>query len=344
MTFGEHVFLYCERGTNTALWAEPINTISNAGFFLAALMAWQLLLWRPREERSADHYLLIALGFLIGFGSLAFHLYADEGTALADIVPIVLFMLVYLGFALNRFLGVPPGWTVLLAVGFALLVGAAMHVQCGDGGITFAVSAVADAKPCLNGSVGYLPALGALIVIGMLLVERHHRAGPYVVWAAAIFAVSIVFRSVDLSFCDQVVIDGRNVGTHFIWHLLNALVLFLLLRASLEAGPVEAVPAVAQPKPEAPEPPAAAPVEAVPAKNELKESPEVASAGEAAADEAAEEPKDEEPEVKDEEPAAEDEPPEAEEPDVEKDEPEDEAENAPAAKKDRAKKKPSFPA
>ena len=344
MTFGEHVFLYCERGTNTALWAEPINTISNAGFFLAALMAWQLLLWRPREERSADHYLLIALGFLIGFGSLAFHLYADEGTALADIVPIVLFMLVYLGFALNRFLGVPPGWTVLLAVGFALLVGAAMHVQCGDGGITFAVSAVADAKPCLNGSVGYLPALGALIVIGMLLVERHHRAGPYVVWAAAIFAVSIVFRSVDLSFCDQVVIDGRNVGTHFIWHLLNALVLFLLLRASLEAGPVGAVPAVAQPKPEAPEPPAAAPVEAVPAKNELKESPEVASAGEAAADEAAEEPKDEEPEVKDEDPAAEDEPPEAEEPDVEKDEPEDEAENAPAAKKGRAKKKPSFPA
>ncbi len=148
------------------------------------------------------------------------------------------------------------------------------------------MSAVADAKPCLNGSVGYLPALGALIVIGMLLVERHHRAGPYVVWAAAIFAISIVFRSVDLSFCDQVVIDGRNVGTHFIWHLLNALVLFLLLRASLEAGPVGAVPAVAQPKPEAPEPPAAAPVEAVPAKNELKESPEVASAGEAAADEA----------------------------------------------------------
>ena len=233
---------------------------------------------------------------------------------------------------------------MLLATGFALLVGAAMHVQCGDGGITLAMSAVADAKPCLNGSVGYLPALGALIVIGMLLVERHHRAGPYVVWGAAIFAISIVFRSVDLSFCDQVVIDGRNVGTHFIWHLLNALVLFLLLRASLEAGPVGAVPAVAQPKPEAPEPPAAAPVEAVPAKNEIKESPEVASAGEAAADEAAEEPKDEEPEAKDEDPGAEDEAPEAEEPDTEKDEPEDEAKDEPEAKKGRAKKKPSFPA
>jgi len=292
MTFGEHVFLYCERGTNTALWAEPINAISNAGFFLAALVAWQLLLWRPREERNADHYLLIALAFLIGFGSLAFHLYADEGTSLADVIPIGLFMLVYLGFALNRLLRVPPGWTVLLAIGFTALVGVAMHVKCWDGGIGFVGSAPADAKLCLNGSVGYLPALGALIIIGMALVERHHRAGPYVVWAAAIFAISIVFRTLDLALCDQVVINGRNVGTHFIWHLLNAVVLFLLLRASLEAGPVAAAPVAADPEPEeAPESPAAAPVEAVPAKNELKETPDVASAGEKTAIEATEEPK-----------------------------------------------------
>jgi hypothetical protein len=341
MTFGEHVFLYCERGTNTALWAEPINTISNAGFFLAALMAWQLLLWRPRKERSADHYLLIALTFLIGFGSLAFHVYADEGTSLADIVPIGLFMLVYLGFALNRFLGVPPGWTVLLAIGFTVLVGAAMHVQCGDGGIGFAGFGpeIANAKTCLNGSIGYLPALGALIVIGMVLAERHHRAAPYVVWAAAIFAISIVFRSVDLSFCDQVVINGRKVGTHFIWHLLNALVLFLLLRASLEAGPVAAVMAETEEEPaEAPEP-VKAPVEAVPAKDEIKESPEVASAGQEAALEVAEAPKDETLETKDEP-----------EPEATGDESEDEAEasdetkDEPAAKKGRAKKKPSFPA
>jgi hypothetical protein len=271
MTFGEHVFLYCERGTNEALWAEPINAISNAGFFLAALIFWQLLLWRPREERSADHYLFVALVFLIGLGSLAFHLYADEGTALADVIPIALFMLVYLGFALNRFLGVPPGWTVLIAVLFTGLVGAAMHVHCWDGGIGLP-GTVADAKPCLNGSMAYLPALGALIVIGMVAAERHHKGAPYVLWAAVLFTVSIILRSVDFSFCDQVVIDGRKVGTHFIWHLLNAVVIFLLLRASLETGTKAAVSETeAEPVP--------APVEAVPAKNALKESPEVASAG-----------------------------------------------------------------
>ena len=287
MTFGEHVFLYCERGIDAALWAEPINAISNAGFFLAALVAWQLLLWRPPEERSPDHFLLVGLTFLIGAGSLAFHLYADKGTELADVVPIGLFMMVYLGFALNRFLSVPPGWTVLLVIGFVALVGIAAQVQCWDGGIGLPGPEVTGAKPCLNGSIGYLPSLGALIIVGMLLTERHHRAAPYVVWAAVIFTLSILLRSLDMSFCDMVVIDGRKVGTHFIWHLLNAVVIFLLLLASLRAGPVLAAPAAAEPDEKAPEPPVAVPVETASAETVLakdkpkKEMPEVVSVGQA---------------------------------------------------------------
>lgn len=297
MTFGEHVFLYCERGTDAALWAEPVNAISNAGFFLAALVAWQLLLWRPPEERSPDHFLLIGLTFLIGAGSLAFHVYADRGTELADIVPIALFMMVYLGFALNRFLAVPPGWTVLIVIGFAAVVAAAMQVQCWDGGIGLPGPDVAGAKPCFNGSIGYLPALGALIIIAMLLTERHHRAAPYVVWAAVIFTGSILLRSLDMSFCDTVVINGRNVGTHFIWHVLNAVMIFLLLLASLRAGPVLVAPAEAKPDEKAPELPAV-PVETASAETDpaettkdepKKETPKVVSADKAPA------PKDETP-------------------------------------------------
>jgi hypothetical protein len=148
------------------------------------------------------------------------------------------FMLVYLGFALNRFLGVPPGFTVLLVIGFAAIVGLAMQVQCGEGTIGFAGAELQDAKPCLNGSLFYLPALVALIVVGLILHERGQRAAPWLLWAGAIFAVSITLRSLDQALCDQVLIDGRKVGTHFAWHILNALTLFLLLRASLEGGPV----------------------------------------------------------------------------------------------------------
>jgi len=105
MTLSQHVFLYCERGTSEALSAEPFNAASNAAFLLAALAALWLLLRRPKEARSADQMHLIALVFLIGLGSLAFHLLADRAAMLADVVPIDVFMLVYLGFALNRALG-----------------------------------------------------------------------------------------------------------------------------------------------------------------------------------------------------------------------------------------------
>lgn len=356
MNFGEHVFQYCERGTETALWAEPLNAISNAGFFLAALIFWQCLLWRPPEQRNADHYLLIALVFLIGAGSLAFHLYATAGTGLADVIPIALFMLVYLGVALNRFLSVPPGWTVLLVLGFAGLMAAAAQVHCWDGGIGLK-GTVEGSKTCLNGSMYYLPALAAMIVIGMVAAERHHRAAPYILWAAVVFVVSVLLRSLDFAFCDEVVIDGRDVGTHFVWHLLNAVVIFLLLRATLETGFKDVSAAKSEP---APIPP---PVEAVPAAKEPVESPEVASAGEDATLKQAEpEPEPEsvpepEPELEPEpepqgEPEAEPEPKSSElEDDVGKDDgmPADEAgadepeEEAPP-KKRRSRKKPSSPA
>ena len=111
MTFGEHVFLYCERGTNPALLAEPINALSNVAFLLAGLVGLQLVLWRPPEDRNADLFLLPVLVLFIGLGSLSFHLYADQGTSLADVVPITVFMLVYLGFALTKSTAAP--WVLM---------------------------------------------------------------------------------------------------------------------------------------------------------------------------------------------------------------------------------------
>lgn len=240
MTFGEHVFLYCERGTNPALLAEPINAVSNVAFLLAALVGLGLVLRRPAEQRSADLFLLPVLVLFIGLGSLAFHLYANQGTELADVVPISVFMLVYLGFALNRFLDVPPGFMVLAVIGFGAVVAMTGQVQCSEAGAVLIGATARGAKPCLNGSIFYLPALFALIVVGLVAKERGHKAAPWLLWAAAIFAVSITLRSVDLALCDKVLIEGRKVGTHFAWHILNALTLFLLLRASLTVAPLTA--------------------------------------------------------------------------------------------------------
>ena len=84
-------------------------------------------------------------------------------------------------------------------------------------------------------------------MVGLVLHERGQRAAPWLLWAAAIFAISITLRSLDLALCDKVLIEGRKVGTHFAWHILNALTLFLLLRASLEGGPVSVTQAKSPP-------------------------------------------------------------------------------------------------
>ena len=122
-------------------------------------------------------------------------------------------------------------------IGFTALMAANVQVKCWDGGIGIPGAEVQGVKPCLNGSLFYLPALAALIVVGLLLEERRHRAAPYLLWAAAILAVSVTLRTLDMALCDKIVIEGRKIGTHFAWHVLNALALFLLLRASLEGGP-----------------------------------------------------------------------------------------------------------
>jgi hypothetical protein len=228
MSLSQHVFLYCERGRNEALFAEPLNAASNASFLLAALAALLLLLRRPRELRSADHFLFIALVFLIGLGSLSFHLLADRASMLADVIPINVFMLVYLGFALNRFLRVPPGWTVLILIGFVGSVALTMQVKCWGGGIGFPGAEVSGASECLNGSLVYLPALLAMAIVGGLMAERRDPAAPYILWAALIFAISVTFRSLDLALCDAYQFQGRRIGTHFVWHLLNGLALFPL--------------------------------------------------------------------------------------------------------------------
>jgi hypothetical protein len=54
----------------------------------------------------------------------------------------------------------------------------------------------------------------------------------------------VTFRSLDLVLCDACEVKGRMIGTDFVWHLLNGLALFLLLRASLEVGAVRSPPRI----------------------------------------------------------------------------------------------------
>jgi len=57
----------------------------------------------------------------------------------------------------------------------------------------------------------------------------HGRVRHGLELAVMIFTVSLALRTIDLAACETF-----PVGTHFLWHLLNAAVLYVLLRTAIK--------------------------------------------------------------------------------------------------------------
>jgi hypothetical protein len=222
MNWAEPVNFYCER-TSAAFWSEPVNALTNAAFLLAAIAAF--VGWRRAGGRDLPALALIVLLVVIGFGSFAFHTLATRGAAYFDVVPIAVFIYGYLALALRRFLGLSWPPTIVVLAGFiAISRTLPRMVPLGT----------------LNGSLDYAPALAAMLIMAGLVPAR---VRPAVALAAAIFTVSLAFRTVDQAIC-----GAFPLGTHFIWHLLNAAVLFVLLNAAIATGPRPAAPPAEPPQ------------------------------------------------------------------------------------------------
>jgi hypothetical protein len=211
---------YCER-LGPGFWAEPINALTNLAFLIAALGTGLLLARRKRPDRAAG--LLIGLTVVIGIGSFLFHTFAVVWASLADVIPIAVFILTYFYVAMQRFLGLP-------VLGAALLTAAYEAASMVFPRLWRAI-VPAGADP-VGSSVGYLPALLAIIAVGGLALARDPASGRRLLAAGAVFAISLALRSIDLQICAAV-----PLGSHFLWHILNGLVLFLLMRAAILVGP-----------------------------------------------------------------------------------------------------------
>lgn len=205
---------YCER-LSEAFWAEPLNAVSNAAFLLAALAAFLLLRGSGRRDRPVA--LMIGLVAIIGIGSFLFHTMPRPWTLLADVVPIQIFALGYFGLALNRFLGLRP-WAA--ALGALAFLGACFALASG----------LAPLLPAgMRGSAGYAGFALGLFGVALATGLRGDGAGARRLAAAGlVFSVSLSFRSLDSALCAQM-----PLGLHWVWHLLNGLLLFLLLRAAI---------------------------------------------------------------------------------------------------------------
>lgn len=208
--------IYCER-TGPELWAEPVNALTNLAFVAAGL--WGLAAIR-RNDGGTFAQVLAWWVVAIGIGSGLFHTFANRLTMWADIIPIAGFTLAYTLFNLRRFMAMPWARALPVFIGFYVVVGVLTAL-------------VPDwLREASNGSTGYLPPFLALIFFGALVIAHGSVAGWYNIAAAAIFVVSVTFRATD-----PIVCGSFPLGTHFMWHVLNGLMLGVLLAGVARHGP-----------------------------------------------------------------------------------------------------------
>ncbi|MGO4573663.1 ceramidase domain-containing protein [Microvirga sp. 2TAF3] len=210
---------YCER-IDASFWSEPLNALTNAAFLIAAAFAF--VQWRRAGARDWPALWLIAVTTIVGIGSFLFHTFAERWALLADVLPIAVFIYSYFFLAMRRYLRLGAIAAIAVTVLFV-----ALNISFDR--LWFGLFPAFT----LNGSVGYLPAALALLAVGMLcLMKGVLDAGKALLLAAGVFAGSLVFRSVDSAICSTL-----PMGTHFLWHMLNALVLWILMNAAIAHRP-----------------------------------------------------------------------------------------------------------
>ncbi len=197
--------LYCER-LGPELLAEPLNAITNLAFLLAAWGSWRLLV--RQNIKSPALILMVVLIAVIGIGSGLFHTFANGWSQLADVIPIMLFQLSFLALYCRKVLALQ--WLkVIVALVLFVVAGLAMG----------------PFKDLINGSIVYLPAFFVLLILGVYHYRLGFRHRGILLWSAVVFVVSLSFRSMDLWVCPTFAL-----GTHFLWHLSNGLLLYLLMK------------------------------------------------------------------------------------------------------------------
>ena len=201
MTWLSPVDAYCER-TGPDYWSEPINALTNLAFLIAALVLWP----RLRGPEMAMGRALAAVLFVIGLGSWLFHTHANRLTGLMDVLPILGFILLYVFTATRDYFGAHPWIAALVTAGFIPYAAATVPI--------FAMI------PGLGSSASYAPVPLLILVYAALLRGRYPDTARGLAIGAGILIASLTFRTLDQPLCDVF-----PPGTHFMWHVLNGVML-----------------------------------------------------------------------------------------------------------------------
>lgn len=201
MDWTAQVDSYCER-MDLSYWAEPVNALTNAAFLIAAFVMRR----RVRGQGLPLAMALVVILAAIGVGSFLFHTHATRWAALADVLPIFLYILLYIYIA-NRAYCQMRLWPAIGLTALFIPYAAALtpvFVRLGVGG----------------GSAGYAPVPLLILIYAILLRNRLPAVSKGLAAGAGILILSLIFRTVDLPACHDF-----PLGTHFMWHILNGIML-----------------------------------------------------------------------------------------------------------------------
>lgn len=207
---------YCER-TDFTFWSEPTNAITNFAIIISGLLALRLYHQQFPLHGSKHRWnvlVLVALVVMIGIGSFLYHTFATEWAGYADFVPILIFIYLYHVVFLRRVLAMEYHFVLLYILGFFSLS---------------ATFSYAFGKYALNGSISYLPALLSFFTVWLAMFRRDRPGTRLFGGAAILFLASVIFRTMDNKICGMF-----PTGTHFMWHLCNSVVLYMMMKLVIQ--------------------------------------------------------------------------------------------------------------
>ena len=205
---------YCERSGVPGAFAEPLNLFTNLFFILAAILSARAIIRTTPMGATVDLWLMVLFLFSIGIGSGLWHALPSGATILMDVIPITLFINAYIISSLRRLFHL--SW---------LKVGVWWLVSFGAG----MVGQVILPPDLFNGTIMYIPTYLTLVVMTVALYAHDKPKGCVFGLALGVWTVSLMFRTVDHKICPSL-----GVGTHFLWHTLNAWVLWRLLKLLID--------------------------------------------------------------------------------------------------------------
>ena len=213
MDLSKPIDIYCER-LDIGIWAEPINAVTNVAFILAAIIMWL------RCKNLVEGRILSFILFSIGCGSFLFHTFAQTWAAILDVTAILIFILTYIFFANCRFLA----WSKMVS-----LIGVILFFP-----YQLLFASILSNIQFFGSSVQYIPVAILIFIYSGLLRKSEPNLSRGLFIGAAILCLSIISRTVDEPLCSIL-----SVGTHFVWHILNAIMLswmIEILRRHMLAG------------------------------------------------------------------------------------------------------------